>query len=237
MSHPFFEFFNRDRPYIDPDSSKWPKEWSTVYFKSYPRLPQIRLPKPKLGNFSLEKAILKRESNRNFSGKPIKLEELSALLYYGAGIIKGEGDSSRRAYPSGGARYPLEVYPLVFNVERLNPGVYHYNIKNHNLELLLDDKEDLENSKNAFYGNFISKSSVIFVISMIPWRSQMKYGNFALKVGLIEAGHLAQNVYLLASALELKCCALGGFQEKPIHQLLDIDGVTEIGVYAVAVGK
>ena len=235
MTHPFFEFFNKNRPYIDPDSSKWPKEWSTVYFKSYPRLPQIKLPKPKLGNFSLEKAILNRESNRNFSGKPIKLEELAALLYYGAGITKGEGDMSRRAHPSGGARYPLEVYPFVFNIDGLNPGVYHYNVKNHHLELLLADKENLENSKNAFYGDFISKSSVIFVITMVPWRSSIKYGNFALKLGLLEAGHISQNIYLLTQVLKLKCCALGGFEEKLIHRLLDIDGITETAFYALAV--
>ncbi len=237
MTHPFFEFFNKNRLYIDPDSSKWPKEWSTVYFKSYPRLPQVKLPEPKLSNFPLKKAISKRESNRNFSGKPIKLQELSNLLFYSAGITKGKGDMSRRAYPSGGARYPSEIYLLVYNVEKLKPGLYHYNVKNHNLELLLDDKEDIGIAQNAFYGHFIPKSSVIFIISMAPWRSQMKYGNFALKVGLIEAGHLTENIYLVSQAVKLKCCALGGFQEKPIHQLLDIDGVTEIAFYAIAVGR
>lgn len=72
---------------------------------------------------------------------------------------------------------------------------------------------------------------------MIPWRSSMKYGNFALKVGLIESGHLAENIYLAVQALKLKCCALGGLDEKITHNILDIDGVTEIVFYVVAIGK
>jgi SagB-type dehydrogenase family enzyme len=65
----------------------------------------------------------------------------------------------------------------------------------------------------------------------------MKYGNFAFKLGLIEAGHLAQNLYLMSAEQNLKCCALGGFNEKIIHKLLDIDGATEIAFYAFVAGK
>lgn len=225
---------------MDPDQSKWPKEWSEIYFKSYPRLKQVKLSKPSRDDFSLTEAILKRESNRDFSGALMNLEELSKLLFYSAGITRGERNLSRRAHPSGGARYPLEIYPLILSVEKTEPGIYHYNIKNHCLELLSNDSEDIENLKDAFYDSFIRKAAVILIISMIPWRSSIKYGNFALKVGLIESGHIGQNVYLMSQVLGLKCCALGGFHESAeefVHKILDIDGVNEIAFYVIAVGK
>lgn len=235
--HPFFEFFNRDRPWVDSDSSKWPKEWSKVFFKSYPRLSKVKLPAPRLQAITLNEAILKRESDRNFSGKPIKTEDLSNLLFYSAGIVRGKDDGSRRAYPSGGARYPLEIYPIVLNVKNLNSGIYHYNVKKNFLELISGDAEELEILKGAFRYPFVKNASLIIVFSMIPWRSAIKYGNFALKIGLIESGHLGQNVYLMAQAFKLKCCALGGFNEELVHKIFEIDGINEIAFYAIAIGK
>jgi hypothetical protein len=64
--------------------------------------------------------------------------KLSSLLYHVAGIReKNEFMQANRFYPSAGARYPLEVYPLVFNVKGIKSGIYHYYVKNHLLEYLL----------------------------------------------------------------------------------------------------
>ena len=236
MLHPFFQFFNEPRPYIDPDSSQWPKEWSIIEFKSYSRLQQIKLPKPELGKINLEKAIVARKSEREFSGRPLNLKQLSSLLFFGAGITRKNKDlnSTRRAYPSGGARYPLEVYLAVLNVDGLTPGLYHYNVKKHSLELILKEKTAV--LKTLFYYDFVEKAGAVFIFSMIPKRSTIKYSNFALKIGLIETGHLAENIYLAAQSLKLKCCSLGGLNESMAHRLLDLDGSQEITFYALAMG-
>ena len=68
-------------------------------------------------------------------------------------------------------------------------------------------------------------------------RSQMKYGERGYRYMLIEAGHVGQNFCLTAEALGLKCSALGGTHDEPIERLLDIDGVTESVMYALAIGK
>ena len=236
MLHPFFQFFNKSRPYIDPDSSQWPKEWSIIEFKSYSRLQQIKLPKPTLDKISLENVILNRKSEREFSGNPLNLKQLSSLLFFGAGITHKNKDPNltRRAYPSGGARYPLEVYLAVLNVDGLTPGFYHYNVKKHSLELILKEKSIV--LRNLFHDDFVKKSGAIFIFSMIPKRSTIKYGDFALKIGLIETGHLAENIYLAAQSLKLKCCSLGNLNESLAHRLLDLDGSQEITFYALAVG-
>ena len=54
---------------------------------------------------------------------------------------------------------------------------------------------------------------------------------------LQESGHIGQNIYLVSEALGLKCCALAGTKDENLEKLIDIDGITESVVYALAVGK
>ena len=65
----------------------------------------------------------------------------------------------------------------------------------------------------------------------------MKYGDRGYRHVLAEAGHLAQNLYLISSALGLSCCAMGGYYDEEINNLLDIDGVGESIVYILAIGN
>ncbi len=98
-------------------SREVPQEWKTVYFKEYPRLEKVLLLKEKKINFSLGDALNSRASERNFSGKAISFSKLSQLLFYSAGIVRKEDDDwskSRRAYPSAGARFPLELCLINF---------------------------------------------------------------------------------------------------------------------------
>lgn len=233
--HPLFRFFNHNRPIISSNKSERPDAWKTVEYKTYPRLPKIKLPKPDLDDTTLKDAILRRKSERNFSDKPFSLAQLSTLLFYSAGIIHSKADTNmnRRAYPSGGARYPIEIYPIVLNVEGVDSGVYHYNCLDHGLEYLLKTEND-EITKSLNY-KFIKEAGVVFVFTMVPERSAVKYGNFSFKLMLIESGHIAENFYLINSAMGLKCCAIGGARDE-VHELLDIDGTSEIAFYILAAG-
>lgn len=234
--HPFFKFFNSDKPHIPNDSSEWPEEWTRIEYKTYPRFQQIQLPEPSLGGANLERAILERKSERDFSEKPMSLNELSALLFYGGGVTKrGENQNLwRRMYPSGGSRYPVEIYVIGSRVDGLGSGAYHYNVKDHALEFLADcDKEE---ARKFFYYDFVKDAAAVFFFSAFPMRSGAKYGNLGFKYPLIEAGHIAQNMYLTSAALRLKCCALGGLNEEAAHRLLRIDGQNETVFYALAVG-
>ena len=62
---------------------------------------------------------------------------------------------TRRAYPSGGARFPLEIYVFLFKCKDLVSGIYHYNVLDHSLEKILDENvfgrdKMLENMKKSF---------------------------------------------------------------------------------------
>lgn len=46
------------------------------------------------------------------------------------------GELLVKTYYSAGNRHPIEVYPVVAAVKGVEPGLYHYNVKDHSLELL-----------------------------------------------------------------------------------------------------
>lgn len=222
---------------IPADETQWPVEWSTVFYKAYPRFKKIPLlsPKPSADYFDL---VLSRKTDRRFSNDALTLEKLSALLKYSCGITQENSQSNpRRTYPSGGARYPLEVYPILFSdMENIPAGVYHYDVKEHALDTL---------PQRVFSGDAIAKlvtypwvahSSALIVITSIFWRSQMKYGERGYRYIMLEAGHVGQNIYLSSTALGLKCSGLGGTRDTHIESVLGIDGINESLVYALVLG-
>jgi SagB-type dehydrogenase family enzyme len=68
-------------------------------------------------------------------------------------------------------------------------------------------------------------------------RNQMKYGERGYRYILFEAGHIAQNVYLVSNAMDIGAVALGGFDDDLLNDFLEIDGEDESAVYAVVLGK
>ena len=46
----------------------------------------------------------------------------------------GGHERSLRPSPSGGGLHALEIYPVVQNMDGLEPGLYHYNPGEHTLE-------------------------------------------------------------------------------------------------------
>lgn len=209
--------------------------------KQYPRFEQIKLPDIKHLTGELRSVIKKRESFRRFSNKPISVDALSDILYHGSGIIRPnpfEDSNPFRTYPSAGAKYPLEVYPLVFNVTNTLPGLYHYNPTVHCLETLLQ-KIPREEINGIWIGKqkYFKNAAVILIITAMFQRTVDKYRERGVVFPYIEAGHLVQNVYLLTTSLGIGCCAIGRLNEEPVIKLLDINPREEYPIYYVAIGN
>lgn len=215
-----------------------PQSWTKINFKTYPRLKKIYLTKKKPEDKKLSLLMTTRRSVRQFSGLPISWEQLSYLLFSSAGLLNVNNsiDYSRRPYPSAGARYPLEIYPLILNCTGIEKGLYHYNVKENCLELIL--KEDLEDwfMKASGEETALKKASIIFIITGVLDRTRIKYRDRGYRYALIEVGHLGQNICLLTTELGLGCCPLGGFIDSVVNELLDISFQKEFALYLLAVG-
>lgn len=231
---------------ISFDKNDWPEEWKTTFYKYYPRLAKINLEDdaPKSDLFNI---IKKRKSSRDFTRSPIDKREISLLLKYSCGNIGPFGkDRKRRAQPSGGGLFPIEVYPIVFRPStssgqvpdsNLPSGLYHYNVKDHALDILWDREFSDGEVDKMFTYPWVKNASAVIIMTSVFFRNQNKYGERGYRYILHEAGHIGQNMYLVSEALGMKCCALVGTEDKKIEALIDIDGSTESLVYAIAVGK
>lgn len=217
-------------------SRKVPESWTKIHFKVYPRLKRIKL--SNLEKTSPLSTILKdRRSVREFSQQPMKKDDISYILFNCAGIIKIDKniDQSRRPYPSAGARYPLEIYPIIINCSGIQSGLYHYNVLERSLEEL--ELGDYTKHIMSFTGeNWPARASVLLIITGVLNRCRVKYKDRGYRYILYEAGHVGQNISLLSTELHLGCCAIGGFIDDQVSKILDIDKETEVPLYMFAIG-
>lgn len=221
---------------------KIPESWRKIYFKSYPRLPQIKLEKVNIREEKLFSIIKKRRSEREFKEKDISLEKISKILYFSSGIrnynnIKNDFNKSLRMYPSAGARYPLEIYPVILRSGEIPLGAYHYDVKRNNIELLLKRNFRQEFDSEITNQNWIRKSGMIIIITAVFPRTIIKYKDRGWRYIFFEAGHIAQNIHLISTLLKLKCCAIGGFKDEKVTELLDLNSKSELPLYLIALGN
>lgn len=207
-----------------------------------PNAPLVNLPKPNksvLTQNDLYACMRQRRSRREFSRKPLSLDELAFLLWATQGIDELIGNyASLRPSPSGGARHPLETYLLASRVAPLDEGVYRYLPVSH--QLLFEFRETHLRAKitDATLGqSFVGDSAVVFVWTCIPYRCEWRYPLEAHKLILLDAGHVCQNLYLACEAIGCATCAVGAYDQDAMDRLLRLDGNEEFVIYLAPVGK
>lgn len=183
--------------------------------------------------------IRDRHSARIYTNEPMTLLQLSFLLWATQGVkkLRGKKYATLRTVPCGGARHEFETYLLVRNIESLRPGAYHYLPLEHALEFL-HTVEDLEGaiSQSLCGQTWAVKANVVFYWSMVPYRAEWRYGIYAHRIALIDAGHIGQNLYLACTGLNLGTCAIGAFEDPICNSLFELDGTEEYIVYTAPVG-
>lgn len=206
----------------------------TEGFKRYDLAETVPLPAAAAPTMPLALTLEARRSVREYTGTPLAADVLSGLLRYAYGQT-GAGD--RRYAPSAGALYPLELYPVVLEGAGAVPsGLYHYNVRDHALERLPAD--DLRESLAGaiFVPEAARTASVAIAITAVFGRTKIKYGERGYRFALLEAGHVAHNLCLIAAAFGLATAPIGGFVDDALNGLLDVDGVDEAAVYLVTIG-
>jgi len=207
-------------------------------FKEYPQAPTITLPEPKpLGKMSLEEALQRRRSIRDYSQAPLSLDELSLLLHLADGITLWQYGIGFRTAPSAGALYPIEIYPVVNRVEGLKPGIYHYNVRLHALELIKEGEFGQELVHYCLGQEMPGTAALTLILTAVFQRTRWKYRERAYRYVLLEGGHIGQNIYLAATAMGMGACAIGAFLDDHVNRLIGVDGKEEAVIYILTVGK
>jgi len=194
----------------------------------------IVLPVPNLkGNVSVEEAIYQRRSERTFTDKPLSLENISQLLWAAQGITNEQG---KRATPSAGATYPLDMYVFIIETPHVLTGIYKYHPQDNVLKIHLegDIREPL--ASLAHNQNCLKEAQMIMFFTATIQRTAQRYGDRAQRYVFNEIGHASQNVYLQAVALNLGTVAVGAFDDANVNKLLNMNDEQSV-LYMMPVGN
>jgi SagB-type dehydrogenase family enzyme len=188
-------------------------------------------------DLNLREAIENRRSIRQYSDQPLTLEEVSWLLWSTQGV-KEVIHVTLRNVPSAGARHAFETYLLANRVEGLQPGLYRFLAIDHKLvEVLLEDNIADKITEAAWKQVMVKKSAVTFIWTAVAYRMKWRYGERGYRYLHIDAGHVCQNLYLAAEAIDCGVCAIAAFQDEQLNKLFGIDGTEQFAIYMAPVGK
>ena len=210
--------------------------------KRYTNVQTVLLPVP-TATSEIERTLMARRTSRQFGADAIELPTLSRILAFAAGVqewisIDGQGEVALKTAPSGGARHPVEVYIVAWNVDGLAPGLYHYASDEHVLEFLRGDIGSKDIPRYFPHSEWYAGCGAVFLFTAVYERDLWRYGySRAYRAPLVEVGHVAQSVCLLATECGLATFVLMGLADTVIEQDLGIDGISESVLYAAGIGS
>jgi SagB-type dehydrogenase family enzyme len=179
----------------------------------------IKLPEPRAKSAtSVEEALRGRRAPRTFGTAPVTLQEVGQLLWAAQGIT---GNYGRRAAPSAGGLFPLEVILVAANVTGLPPAVYRYRPTTHDL-VRIGEGDPRPAIADACHFQPLTGVPAIFVITTVESRTAKAYGDRAPKYVALEAGAAAQNLSLEAVALDLGCGIMVEFELPKLAQAVGV---------------
>ncbi|MEV3984062.1 SagB family peptide dehydrogenase [Nonomuraea sp. NPDC049758] len=186
-----------------------------------------------------------RRSIREYGQRPLRADQVAEFLWR-VGRVRSLTDAeglpyqaSSRPYPSGGACYDLELYPLVDRCDGLAPGIYHYDPLGHRLTGVEARPADLArilgDARSA--AGLARSPDVMFVITSRFQRLSWKYRGLAYAATLKNVGVLYQTMYLVATAMGLAPCALGSGDSDLSARVLGLDRLEESAVGEFMLGS
>lgn len=223
------------------------------------RATPVALPDPSPLAMPLDEALSRRESSYGHYGGTMTLTELATVLAHGAGanarrpVETPHGTFHRRTYPSPGALYPTGVLVNAWDVAGLDPGLYLYSVEGHEMVpmgpplaratladaspgFLPGRAEDETASTPAAGAIPVDTVPVLLLLVGDLPVLRSKYGLRALRLLLQEAGHLAQNLVLAATALGCPSLPVSAFSDDDLATAVHLDGIDRFVATLVPLG-
>jgi putative peptide maturation dehydrogenase len=189
------------------------------------------------------RTLIERRTTRAFdSERPMSIDDLDTTLRYVFGCHGYVGSTEsvvcvKRTSASAGGLHPVIAFPIVSHVEGVPPGVYHYNAGDHSLALLegTTRAQARELAGKFMCGQqYFGEAHVSFVLAARFSRNHWKYRRHPRAYAgiLMDAAHLSQTLYLVATELGLGAYVTLGINGRDIEKRLGLDGIEE-GAIAV----
>lgn len=180
---------------------------------------EVPLPEPCLrGPLSVEEALARRRSVREYAEAPLTIDQLSQLLWAAQGTT--ERMHGLRTAPSAGALYPLEVYVAAERIDGLRSGVYRYVPERHSLALVLEGSVCAQLCHHALSQSALRDATAALALAAVFARTTTKYGQRGRRYVYMEVAHAAENISLQATALGLGTVVIGAFDDSSVKSTL-----------------
>ncbi|MEV7444010.1 thiopeptide-type bacteriocin biosynthesis protein [Streptomyces sp. NPDC091204] len=216
---------------------------------------EVPLPADPLPEVSLGAVLAARSSLRGALTGPLDAGTLGALLWHSL-AESGRSEQrladgttrtlAHRPYPSAGALHTARVRLLVLDVAGLPAGTYDCVPERRTLRRIgpvapLEDITALSTylSRPSADPDWIGveQAPVLLALYADLGLLRRRYGLRALRLALLETGHLAQTLLLTASALGLGGTPLGGFHDDLAHELLGLHDPDQPLQYLLPLGR
>lgn len=197
------------------------------------------------GRTALARVLRRRRTRRGvFARRALRSSRIGALLDLACGETGAvqhpefaDVSTRLRAWPSAGALYPLEVYVAAMHVERLAPAIYHHCPRRHALGAIAELPAMETLSEIVYASGMWAHVGAMLILTGRFARTQVKYGERGYRFVLLDAGHLAQNILLVAEALRLAAIPIGGFCDDRLGACLRLDPAEESPLYVILLGE
>lgn len=215
--------------------------------KAPPAGPRTPLYRPTSFNDDpLQDVVERRASEREPAGL-LTLRELGEFLWRTARVrerrsraITRNGaemktDHATRPFPSSGAMYPLEIYPVVSRCDGLAPGLYWHDPSAHELARIAEGGDELLADAARITGR-AEPPQVLLAVAARFGRLTWKYSGMAYAALLKDAGVLLQTFCLAAAAMRLSGCPVGFGDAERFAALAGLDPLAESTVAEFILG-
>jgi SagB-type dehydrogenase family enzyme len=211
-------------------------------FKVYASpLETIRLPSAKQkGGAGFWSVVTARRSQTPEVGSSITISEVAQVLWAAQGITgqrPGGSNLPYRTVPSPSGAYPLEVYLIARNVTDTFAGVYHYVVREHQLEQVRigDTTKDL--ASILLNDSSVQTSAAALIFTGVVERTVTAHAERGYRHLYLEAGYAAQNVLLAGTALGLSVRSISTFFDDELSFLLGLQGNRELPLNVILIGR
>ncbi|MDT0304937.1 SagB family peptide dehydrogenase [Streptomonospora wellingtoniae] len=204
-----------------------------------PSLEALRRADPTLTSVVEDRRSLRVHDDDN----PITADQLGELLYRCARVRSeraGDGvEYLSRPHPSGGSVYELELYPVVRLASGLDAGMYHYDAHAHRLRLVQEAGPDVRRLMRTALRAAPTPGTpqVLIVVTARFGRLMWIYEQMPYSLILKHVGVLYQTMYLVATAMGLAACGLGGGDATDFNAATGTDYATESAVGEFSLGS
>jgi SagB-type dehydrogenase family enzyme len=218
-------------------------DWSTQpspfrIFREHPKvdLPRnLRIPDPPaLAVLSEGVSGARTAGDETVANTPQDLTTLAHWLHLACGITGEVRGADRKVYlrscPSSSALFPFEVYVAAFGIEGLEPGLYHFSVKEHALRKLRGGHAAIAQIKKGRPDlDFLKTVPAALLVSTIFCRSAWRYRNRGYRYALVDAGHLVQNLVTAANGLGIQTTTRLGMNDRTTRELIGSPQVAPFG--------